>query len=290
MPYCSNCGQMISADTKYCTYCGTENLAKKAKREAVSEGSVHKCPYCGEAVPSFTVICPMCGHEFRNIEATSSVSSFSKQIQVIESKKKASSALSSVMDINANDEEINLIKNYAVPNSKEDIIEFMILATSNINVGMSYYQSSLAERKLSDAWLSKADQVYKKAQLAFGEDEDFDRIQDLYLEAKGADKRTKRGINKLLIVCFLILLLIPITIGAVFLGINIYESSIERQLEATVVQIQQDIASGNYDEALIKANGLRFDSSINYKKEKQWDEQRKYLIELIEQKMEEEGK
>lgn len=65
---------------------------------------------------------------------------------------------------------------------------------------------------------------------------------------------------------------------------EIRETRLEKKLNATVVEIQQDISEGNYDAARIKANGLRFDKNLDEDKAKQWDEQREYLIEFIEEK------
>ncbi len=65
------------------------------------------------------------------------------------------------------------------------------------------------------------------------------------------------------------------------------ESKLDKQLNATVAEIQIDISNGDYDAALIKANTLHFDSSISKSKAEDWDEQREALIKLIEEKKEE---
>ena len=50
----------------------------------------------------------------------------------------------------------NLIINFSVPNTREDILEFMILASSNIDVKKGI------DDEVTKAWLSKLDQVYEK--------------------------------------------------------------------------------------------------------------------------------
>jgi hypothetical protein len=81
-----------------------------------------------------------------------------------------------------------------------------------------------------------------------------------------------------------------LTIGVLF-SVGLYSDSkndkLDAKLNSTVVEIQQDIIEGDYDSALIKANGLRFDPEVSEEKAKQWDEQREDLIKLIKEKKKE---
>lgn len=65
------------------------------------------------------------------------------------------------------EQKISLIKSFSVPNSKEDMLEFMILATSNMNMLVydSFASTSLSkgEREINAAWFAKVQQVYEKA-------------------------------------------------------------------------------------------------------------------------------
>ncbi len=86
------------------------------------------------------------------------------------------------------------------------------------------------------------------------------------------------------------------SIGAlVFIFITSYysERKEEQRLQGIVTEIQQDIMSGDYDAALIKANGLHMseNSWANNKTEEieRWNQQREELIELIEKKKKESG-
>ena len=292
MPYCSNCGQIISTDTKCCTYCGAENLAKKAKREVVSEGSVHKCPNCGETVGSFTATCPTCGYEFRDVEKTGSVKEFARQVKKIQGKKKKGGSDLKSIGINSKTDEqyIRLIRNFSIPNTKEDILEFLILATSNIDETAHEESAKELDKAISQAWEAKADQAYQKAQLACGDDPDFLQVEKAYLAKKKAISGSKKK-DWVGLAVAVGLFVVPIAI-CLFMILR-YESKakeLEQQLDATVVEIQQDIADGDYDSALIKANSLHFDPHLGQDNVEDWDEQREYLIELMEQKMEEEGK
>ncbi|MBD5481537.1 MAG: hypothetical protein HDR15_03240 [Lachnospiraceae bacterium] len=73
-----------------------------------------------------------------------------------------------------NREKANLIVNFSVPNTKEDIMEFMLLASSNINP--KYGTDDI----VSKAWISKLDQVFQKAELSMRNSPDFAQIKNIY--------------------------------------------------------------------------------------------------------------
>jgi hypothetical protein len=82
-----------------------------------------------------------------------------------------------------------------IPNTKEDIYEFMILASSNIDVkvydlGNSRYATA-SRKNVSDAWFAKFEQAYEKAKLTFGNTSDFENIQRIYDRTKGKIKKEK---------------------------------------------------------------------------------------------------
>ena len=82
---------------------------EKEKKEAFGR----KCPNCGAQVPPLTLKCE-CGYEFTKKEAVSSV-------QIL-SKKLGNKSIS---------DKIEIIKMFPVPNTKEDIIEFLSIAAPN---------------------------------------------------------------------------------------------------------------------------------------------------------------
>lgn len=76
------------------------------------------------------------------------------------------------------EQKYNLIVNFPVPNTKEDLLEFMILISSNID----------SKKELDDletkAWISKLEQVYEKANLVMGDTPHFSEINDIYTHKK----------------------------------------------------------------------------------------------------------
>ena len=177
MPFCTNCGSEITEDAKFCNNCGSavNQSYKRAKneRETVFEGNIYKCPHCGEILNSFVSVCPACGYELRGKTATDSVKSFYLD-------------LTRTQTSNQKD---HLIRNFPIPNAKEDIIEFMILASSNI-LGED-------DRDIYEAWLAKFEQAYQKALLMFSKDKDFVNIQQIYDSCvENINAENRRKINK----------------------------------------------------------------------------------------------
>ena len=83
-------------------------------------------------------------------------------------------------------QKIDLIKNFPIPNSAEDIVEFFILASSNID--MRYYFGNSLESELTRAWDVKMDQAYSKAKIIMQGNNSFKQIEDLYNHKEEAKK------------------------------------------------------------------------------------------------------
>ena len=164
--YCTACGAKLVDGARFCQECGTAvsfSNNSSTKRESVYEGSIHKCPNCGEVIKAFEISCPACGFEFRNSKVSNSVSEFASRLEHVQSE----------------DQQVTLIRNFIIPNTKEDIMEFMILASSNIKSGQS--------KKVFDAWQTKFEQSYQKAKLLLKDDSRISEIQSIYDETR---KRT----------------------------------------------------------------------------------------------------
>ena len=148
MAFCINCGQRLQEGAKFCANCGKAvNNNSTAQRKITYEGEVHKCPNCGAVVNSFIANCPACGYEFRGTKASNAIKEFASKLENIETKREYEkprglfAKLSSQQTISKADEQkISLIESFPVPNTKEDMLEFMILATSSMR--MSVYDST----------------------------------------------------------------------------------------------------------------------------------------------------
>jgi hypothetical protein len=64
-----------------------------------------------------------------------------------------------------------LIENFPIPNSKEDLIEFLILASSKVVPANGFSNAAVLQREWNKIWAIKCRQVYTKADIAFAGDE-----------------------------------------------------------------------------------------------------------------------
>lgn len=295
---CRKCGKKYSSNSNFCPNCGEPADENLSSSRQVYAGQVKKCPNCGEVLGSFEAKCPTCGYEIFGASANSNVKLFANQIQELESKRVPDVGFKGFMSKvglakkDTTDEQIvSLIMNYPVPNTKEDCYEFMVLASSNINLdALTNASEFLSEdeekmKRRSEAWLSKAKQIYEKSKLSFGNDPDFGYIQTIYDKLTGnirkskSEQSVKSFFQKIGPSLGIILMgVLPIFY---FGSLSIQHTNKERKFEALVEEINIDIQNGDYDSALVKANSLHMDDGWSDESEKHWDEQREYLIEII---------
>ena len=184
MAFCSVCGKELPDGARFCTSCGTPTPNANTRSQFL--GTVKKCPNCGETINSFTVKCPTCGFEIRDIQAVSSVKELSARIQQLEASRprEKKHLLYTHLNYSATDEQIsNIVSSFAIPNTKEDLFEFLILAASNIKMdayGLYSYNMPEGQKMIHQAWLSKFEQAYNKACISFGSEPEFSRIEEIY--------------------------------------------------------------------------------------------------------------
>lgn len=156
--FCKNCGEAIHDDTREMHGAANEQSCAEnpTERTTVYEGYIHKCPNCGEVLNAFASHCPSCGYELRGAQSTNAIKDFSLKIE------------QAALD----EQKVTLIRNFPVPNTKEDIFEFMILASTNI--------TGEQQKKVFDAWLVKFEQSYQKAQLVIKDPSDMAQIKTIY--------------------------------------------------------------------------------------------------------------
>lgn len=207
--FCSSCGTKLNAGAKFCYACGSPTQLRTTtsvhRRNAVYEGEMHKCPGCGETLNSFMSVCPSCGYEVRNSKATTSVKELYEHLENAVSKEK----------------KIEIIKTFPIPNTKEDLHEFLILSSSNVDFDC-YHTAGLpfknADRiQLSDAWWTKYEQAYQKAILIFANDKKLETIQERYQANKKHLKKSKYRIWKIVGKIFAIIYGVSFAIGIIAL-------------------------------------------------------------------------
>lgn len=107
--------------------------AKMEKIEQEKNKALRKCPGCGESIPVMAIVCPKCGYELSDQKGLSSVQTLANKIDEISKRHsldgKKGYEINDTKDA-MNEEIINAISLFPVPNTKQDIIEFLALACS----------------------------------------------------------------------------------------------------------------------------------------------------------------
>lgn len=118
--------------------------AEKEKKEAFGR----RCPNCGAQVPPLTLKCD-CGYEFTKQNSTSAVQILADKIENINNKPLPSRDSERDNEIKSrNSQIIDLISVFPVPNTKEDIIEFLSLAAPNSKLKGGLWGSIIGRIKL----------------------------------------------------------------------------------------------------------------------------------------------
>ena len=211
-----NCGKPLPDGAKFCSECGTPSgsvkTERETQRETVYEGKVFKCPNCGDILDSDELVCETCGYERRGSKGTSSVTELATNIKELEAQRPPkkignifTNAFTGGQISNADHQIVSLIRNFAIPNTKEDILEFVVLAAANIDMkvyglnSQQYQNFNPERREISDAWLAKFEQAYQKAQLMLGGSQEFINIQNLYNQKMKEIKKMKRQVPTLVL-------------------------------------------------------------------------------------------
>ena len=187
MAFCQKCGNELPNGAKFCANCGTPAGASGSENVRKQEfvGTMKKCPNCGQILQAFQAKCPSCGHEIIGASTTTSVREF----------------FDKCLQAPNNEQKLELINSYPIPNAKEDLLEFALLASQQIKTSYiariaktnmytagtalnSYGNTSLGSLKdrlkgnitkvgtaeIVSAWESKLEQVIHKAKISFSDD------------------------------------------------------------------------------------------------------------------------
>lgn len=293
MAFCTNCGHQLTEGAKFCFECGTKvNIQEPSQdeiRKVAYDGEIHKCPNCGDILDAYESVCKACGYEQRGSRATSSVHELAVKLQQIEEARLTSNNHSRFGQSSEIDQQkINLIRSFVIPNTKEDILEFAVLAASNVDT--SAYDDSYGilstlqngrRKAVSDAWLAKLKQAYQKAKLVFAGDPRIAEIQSLYDSTHKAIRRAKGRVWKILGIAvgsifavFILIMVIALTSVA-----NDEKNEIAR-LESIEVQVQEALEADDYTLALMHADRLYYGESEE-KHIRDWKIKREYWINRV---------
>ena len=162
-----------------------QSINTKPKSEKL--GGVKKCPACGSEVQSFQINCVACNHEFNNIDYNVSIQKLFTLLNECENERgnqefSVGSALGNMFarayGIGGGDKVIekkkSIISGFPIPNTREDILEFLALAMPNSKQKGNFFTKQQPENKshndLAPTWISKCEQIVMKAKFSMKDD------------------------------------------------------------------------------------------------------------------------
>lgn len=143
------------------------------------EEKLKRCPACGEILGINETVCPACSFEIRDV-TDGSISELYQKLEAIENLRPEKSKRDSDGDSATDEKLASAIRNYPIPNTKEDLIEFVVMANANAR----WDDERASDRAVLAAWQSKFEQAYSKAEILFGETDDFKRFRDMKVKAQ----------------------------------------------------------------------------------------------------------
>ncbi len=220
-------------------------------------GDVRKCPACGAIVPSMAAKCPECGYEFTNVEANSSTRLLMQKIDEIQAQYAELTANVDNKDESAirtrgyqvkrqlNDRTAQLIQNFPIPNTREDLIEFLTLC-----IGNSKADSVMLDGNdpVTPAWRKKLQQVIAKVKVALPNDQQAQELIDEYEGKRENSKKKGKKIAIGIVVLFVIALLIAFLVPK--------EMSPKEQVKALSEQVVEMVNKGDLDGAKTSLNNV----------------------------------
>ena len=148
-------------------------------------GDVKKCPACGAIAQSFQTICSDCSHEFSNVDANVSIGKLFEMLNACENDRKEESnsiagAFGSLMakgfgqGDKITEKKKSIISGFPIPNTKDDILEFLSTAIPNAKQKGNFLTKQQPENKshndLAPTWHSKCEQLIMKAKFSMKDD------------------------------------------------------------------------------------------------------------------------
>jgi hypothetical protein len=147
-----------------------ENTSNKA-------GDIKKCPSCGAPVESFNTKCAECGHEFRGIEASKTISTLFEKLDSIEKERDTIklgglAGLLGGLDEASKQMQIDeiitrkkaaLIRNFPIPNTREELLELLHFIHPKIN------NKASSDNNFND-WKARFNEIIGRAKFAYKND------------------------------------------------------------------------------------------------------------------------
>ena len=298
MIICPHCNYENSDKARFCTNCGkpTDISDSQRERKQVFAGEIIKCPGCGETLKSFKAYCPLCGYELRNATASKSVQQLADEIRSLEKTRSRSKRKRSILSVYEGPDPVsesiaNLIRSFPIPNTKEDLIEFFIMASANIDTNVLDRGDNSSQKLISEAWISKYEQAYNKAKIVLQNDPELNQIEKTFERKNRAIKRGRNLPLRLLIIMASGFIPVLFIWGLLIILPDPTEKE-DQYRERLAQEIEEDIDRGYYERAYKELDDLKYSiptnsegeeySDVKYKElKRKWDRRYDELLDEL---------
>lgn len=202
----------------------------------MSNSVLDKCPACGAIRSSFSATCPECGYEFKNISTNKSFAEFTQQLTEVDNEisqreytnskvgfgtillwifffpimliikfvKFTFNSMSPDKLTGAELRKSQLINNYPIPNSCEDLLEFSMFIgnqVKSVNWIGALTKTGAETQQWNKVWEQKLNQIDQKAALALRDDRSsMDKIKTIETNVAGTIKENNTKITAVVVV------------------------------------------------------------------------------------------
>lgn len=156
-------------------------LEASKPKEKEKVGNIKTCPACGASVKAFQIKCDDCGHEFTGIESNKRITQLLDKINSLDKKD-------GELDYEFDERKAGIINSTPIPNSKEDILEFLSVCSSQADVDFT----SRGYGNVVSAWTNKGNEALLKARILFRNDANtLALLLDFEKKLKKSEKKSK---------------------------------------------------------------------------------------------------
>lgn len=140
-------------------------------------GNIVKCPNCGSTDVTGRAVCPECGYAFTNVKANSSAEKLANKLAEVEMSRRSSlfGGLAAAYGGGKSAEKASIIKNFPVPNTRDDLLEFLsLLKPKSSKYRKMWGAADTEDMNLAPTYYVKYVECIDKARRSFGNDPDFE--------------------------------------------------------------------------------------------------------------------
>jgi hypothetical protein len=231
------------------------------------QGSINKCPHCGDSLAAFSTVCKSCGHELVNIDVNRSLNALVQRLEAIELDIEAKGLVEKSRQKAICEKKAQVIRDFPIPNSREDLQQLLY-----------YIQPKLVYSVKPDPnvedWRAKFTEVLNRAKKAYRDDtrtlQEFEKLEQSLQTtmAQNLQVRVRRSPLMALLVVAGVVGGVAIAVLAqhqqstqgkceqAFAQASLAENS---RLEAALSQVDAEYKSGNFSQALMHSGRLRWE-------------------------------